>query len=144
MVTSCLNNILSLCLQFTSTHHNKMVCSHIKSQVQLNPVLSTTFCIKIFFNFYMNSFPKKRAKSVDVNSQQLWDGNIHQNLNFFFLLTLFHFTLTHQPLYTAYNQPNQQQLNCNCILVQPVSTRKPKYSCWMSISVGDQLKTAAQ
>ena len=61
-VTSCLNNILSLCLQFTSAHHSKMVCSHIKSQVQLNPVLRTNICIKMFFNFYMNSFPKKEQK----------------------------------------------------------------------------------
>ena len=67
VVTSSLNHIFSLCLQFTNAHHSMMVCSHIKSQLQLNPVLTTNFCITTFLKFYMNSFPKKRAKSINVN-----------------------------------------------------------------------------
>ena len=44
----------------TSAHYSRMVSSHIKFSSATNPVLSTTFCIKIMsFNFYTNSFVLK-------------------------------------------------------------------------------------
>lgn len=67
VVTSCLNNILSLCLQFTSAHHSTMVCQHIKASNATNLVLSASFSIRsMFYNFYRNIFPQKKRERIKL------------------------------------------------------------------------------
>ena len=53
----------------------------------------------------MNSFPKKRAKSINVNKFGIKFGMVTYT-KIWTVKPLFQFMLTHQPLYTEYNQPN--------------------------------------